>query len=209
MKNIDFLPEKIKALRQRRKRLVRQVYLVALCAATLVGVGYVRSRRTAKAETQFFLISERSKNVQRQLAMLDDLHRQEADLLIKKKIDEQLGSRISALDVLVELGRVLPESVTVTSLNLKPAVQNISIRSAGQAGRRASGRAGSRSKVRSVNRVRLDLTGLAPANVVVAKFVAGLSTSPVFEDVQMGTTKGLVIDNHKAREFTVSCYVIR
>ena len=211
MENIDFLPERIKARRARRKRMVRVAYLLAVCVGALALLGVTRHARVGKAQAELVLIGERSSNVQRQLATLSFLQAQHADLLVKKRIDEELGSRADAVDVLAELGRLMPDSIALTFLNLEAVtVQTPSggAKLARSAWPTAAG-AAQQIKDRAVNRMRLDLVGLAPTDVDVATFIGQLSASPLFEDVSMGYVKNTRLQDRSAREFRVSCYVIR
>ena len=66
-----------------------------------------------------------------------------------------------------------------------------------------------RQKEKTVKRVRVSLTGLAPTDVAVANFIGQLSASPVFEDVNMDYTKNVIFRKHLAREFQTICYVVR
>ena len=50
---------------------------------------------------------------------------------------------------------------------------------------------------------------LSPNNVDVANFIADLSASPLFEEVDMGYAKNIVFRSKAAKEFQASCYVVR
>lgn len=208
MQNIDFLPEKIKQQRARRRRLVRQGYLLVVCLISLGVLGYIRHGRINKAQAQLVLLDERVKNVRQQLAMREDLERQQAELLIKKRIDDLLGSRVDTLDLLAELERVLPATVSLTSLKIEAMDVRVPIKPVKvEAGQTVPGT--QRQRERTIRRVRLLLTGLAPTDVAVANFIGQLSASPVFEDVNMGYTKNVIFENHVARQFQTSCHVVR
>src|SRR4030042_336323 len=56
---------------------------------------------------------------QRRGGMIESLQGQMADLLIKKRIDEELGSRTDCTAVLAELCRVTPPDTALTRLDLK------------------------------------------------------------------------------------------
>ena len=213
MENIDFLPEQIKAQRARRRRLMRQGYLLGLCALVLLGLAYTRQMRISKALAELDMLEVRADNVACQLAALEGLRKQQADLLIKKQINDHLGSRINAMEVLVELGELLPESMALTRLEMEtkefrvPVEYVANVHSAARASAAPSER--KRKKERIVKRVRLVLTGLAPTDVDVANFIGQLSASHVFEDVNMGYAKNLVFRGRTAREFQASCYVVK
>lgn len=210
MWNIDFLPERIKAQRLRRTRLVKQGYLLAACAVVLVVVGYVRHNTVASAKAELLLVKGRDANMQRQLETRKQLERRLAELMVNKRIDDTLGSRVVAVDVLAELNRLTPESVALTNLSMETMVVNIPIRAVG--GRGGSGRAisaGAGKRHKKIKRLRLVVTGLAPGDVDVANFIGQLSASPVFEEINMGRVRTVNVNRRKAREFQVACYVVR
>ncbi len=208
MQNIDFLPEKIKERRARRCRLIRQGYLLAVCLVAMASLGYMREVRISRAEAQVILLAKRVTNVRQQLAMKTDLERQQAELLIKKRIGDLLGSRVNTLDLQAELERVLPESITLTSLNIQAVEVRVPVKPV-KAGVAHVATGAQRQKVRVIKRVRVSLTGLAPTDVAVANFIGQLSGSPVFEDVNMGYTRNVIFRKHLAREFQTTCYVVR
>ena len=206
---VDFLPEQIRIQRARRRRLIRQGYLLAICLAALTALGYVRHGRIAQAHGEVGLLTERSTTVQAQLAMRADLEAQQAELLVKQRIDEHLGSRVSALDILGELQQLTSARLTLTSMTIHatelrlpvtPAVVRAeSLRVASEGGPELS----------AYRRVRLVLTGLAPSDIDVANFIGQLASSPLFEDVNMGYAKTIYYENHEAREFQASCFIVR
>jgi len=211
MQSVDFLPERIRLRRARRRRLFRQGYLLAAFAVAVIMLGYVRYRRIDSAQGQLAMLGDRAVNIRNQLTMRQSLEKELADLMIKKRIDETLGSRVLALDVLGELERLLPESMALTKL----AVETVKLRAPAKpvaapvsSGRTVRAKAG-QNKYRIVKRIRLVITGLAPTDVDVANFIGQLSASPLFEDINMGYAKNAAIYGRTAREFQASCYVVR
>ena len=211
MENIDFLPERIHVQRARRECLVRQGYLLALCALTVGGMMFVWQERVSNAEVQLALMCSRVENVHRQLAMRSSMEEQLCELMVKKRINDQLGSRVDTLDVLSELQDLLPASVALVDLNIETMELRVPVhRAVGgvRAPVRPPGPAG-KQNYNTVKRVRLVITGLAPTDVDVANFIGQLSASPIFEDVNMGYAKNVDFRGRKARRFQASCYVIR
>jgi len=207
MQNIDFLPEKIKQQRARRRRLIRQVHLLVVCMAGLAVLGYIRHERISKARAELALLEQRAANVRRQLAMKAELERQQSELLIKKRIDDQLGSRVNVLDILAELERTLPENITLSRLIIEPAEVTLPVTPLKAESVQRAPEVKPQHTV--IKRVRVSLTGLAPTDVAVANFIGQLAASPIFEDVKMGYTKNVVFRKHVAREFQTSCYVVK
>lgn len=209
MNEIDFLPRRITAQRERRHRLVVQGYLLAICLIGLIVLGYVFHGRIEKARGELQLLQSRAGSIHRQLELRGSLEGQLGDLMIKKRIEEQLGRRAGTLEVLAELQRVVPESMALTSLTM--ATVTVRAAAAPAAGREAN-RAVAKGKAktrRTVKRVRVVITGMAPSDVDVANFIGQLSASPVFEDVTMGYAKNVDFRSRSARKFQASCYVAR
>jgi Tfp pilus assembly protein PilN len=210
MNEIDFLPERIKDQRRRRRRLICQGYLMALCVAGLGVMAYVFQVRVDKARGELEMLRSRSRAMDSQIALRDQLSRQLAELMIKGRIEEQLGRRVGTLDVLGELQKVMPESLTLTSMTMETVAVQVA---ADQAEKRNASnqpvtRAGA-SKEKTVKRVRLVLTGMAPTDVDVANFIGQLAGSKLFEDVSMGYAKNVKFRNRQAREFQANCYLTR
>jgi len=208
--NVDFLPERIRAHRTRRRRLVQRGYLLGITVAALVGLGYINQGRLQQARAELATLGEQSANMTMQLCTLDRLRQQLSDLMIKKRIDSHLGSRVNATDVLRELGRVLPESMVLTSLDFegRPVPTKTHSTGGSRLGSARPVEAAARGREKTVNRVRVVLCGLSPNNVDIANFIANLSASPLFEDVNMGYSENMPFRGRPAKQFKVSCYVV-
>jgi Tfp pilus assembly protein PilN len=209
MNNLDFLPERIRKQRSGRRRLVRQAYLLALCAASLVVLGYIRQGQVATARADVALLEECVTNLQQQTARREVLADQLQELAIKKQVEEHLGSRITAQLVLAELHHQMPPSTFLTSLELETMEIQVGRKAAANVSARATVAGTGDHKTDSVKRMRLTLVGMAPSDVEVANFIGQLSASPLFEDVTMGYTKNVTYKGRTAREFRASCYVVR
>ncbi len=209
MEEIDFLPDRIKAQRARRRRLTVQAYLMAVCLTGLVALGYVFHVRIQTARGELSMLEGRGDAMRQQLAMKESMEQELADLMIKKRIEERLGRRVGTLDVLAELQRAMPESMALTRLNMETVEVAVPLEAAGanRSNRPVAG--GKPEKERVVKRVRLTLTGMAPTDVDVANFIGQLAGSRFFEDVNMGYARNVTFRSRSARQFQVSCYVIR
>jgi Tfp pilus assembly protein PilN len=206
--NIDFLPKYIKVQRARRRSFRRQMWLVAILSGTLATLGYVRQDKIVQAQAVTAVLDRQISAVNRQLALRTDLERQLADLMIKKRIDDTLGSRANALEVLAELERTLPESIVLTTLTLEAVEIRMPVKPA-ETGAPVVAGAEAKPKERVSRRVRLVFTGLAPSDVDVANFIAQMSAGRLFEDVSMGYVRNVDFRGRNVREFQASCYVAR
>ncbi len=213
MNEVDFLPECIRQQRARHKQIVRQSYLLVACVLAMGLLAYVRQGRVAVARAEVSTLTERAQNLKRQIAMIPPLERQMAHLMIKKQINEELGSRTDCTAVLAELCRLMPGNMALLSMELKTVdVRVQAVRPAKQSSRTAAAAAPGRSSKPAdeiIRRVRLDLTGVAPTDVDVANFIGQLSASCLFEQVQMGYSKTKAFRGRSSREFQASCYLAK
>ncbi len=204
---IDFLPERIKVQRARVDRLFRQAYLVGMVLSTLVGLAYINEERISAAQAELSGLDDQSTNLKTQVQTMYKLQEQLSGLMIKQDIDQKLGSRVNGMDILAELGKILPQSMTLTSLQMDALRLKVPLTSAGGVARKAPRRGKAKEKI--VNRLKLTITGLSPNNVDVANFIADLSASELFEEVDMGYAKNIEHRGKQAKEFQASCYVVR
>lgn len=210
---VDFLPERIRQHRARRRRLLRQGYCLAVYVAAICALGYTRQARIATAKGELARLEERAGLVEREAATIPKLRSQMSDLLIKKRIDEELGSRADCTAVLAELCRLLPENMALVSLEMRPVTLQVDAsgpvrQPSNRAG--ASGADASRGQSKGlVRRAQVVLVGLAPSDVDVANFIGQLAASCLFEDVNMSYAKTVVFQGRLAREFLATCYLIK
>ncbi len=210
MKEIDFLPERIRQQRKRRRRLIRQSYVMLLCLVVLGVLMYAFGLRVEKARGKLQELRGRSAAMDSQLALRDKLNEQLAEMMIKSRIEEQLGRRVGTLDVLAELQRVMPASLALTNMKMETVEMSVELTPAQRLN--SSSMAMSRSgpvRNKTVKRVRLVLTGMAPTDVDVANFIGQLAGSRLFEDVSMGYAKKVTFRNRRARKFQANCYLTR
>lgn len=210
MRELDFLPERVRQQRARRGRLLRQGYLLAGCVVAMAGLTYVRQGRIASARGELAALDARGEALQQQVGMIPALERQMSELLIRKRIDEELGGRTDCTAVLAELARVMPRSVVLVSMELRTVEMDLEgARPGPRPGQEATLATGKKAPapVKAVRRASLVLTGLAATDVDVANFIGQLSASCLFEDVHMGYAKTVTFRGRAAREFQASCYL--
>lgn len=210
MDHIDFLPDRVRQYRAQHKRLIRQSYLVLLAAALLAVLGYFRQGAVRSAQAQLANMQVRCDDMQTQVAKRDVLQQQLSELEVMKRIDDQLGSTVSALDIMEEVERLLPKNVALTGLNIEAVeVKAPVVRAAPKPGAKV---AAPKAADLTIKRVRLVLTGLTPSDMDVAIFMGQLSGSLVFEDATLGYARTVEFKADKmreGREFQISCYLSR
>jgi len=183
-------------------------WLLGLCLLSMVGLTLIRQGRISSARADLATLTCRGEEVRQQVAMVAPLEKQMADLLIKKRIDEELGGRTDCTAILAELCKLMPNNLALVSLELE-GVEELVDPDAGsrsRSGRASTGR-GSRNRT-TRKRCRVILTGLAPSDVDVANFIGQLSSSCLFEDVNMGYARTVEFSSRLAREFRASFYLV-
>jgi len=208
MDSIDFLPERVKTQRERRRRLAAQAYALAACVAIMVVVAYFRQGQIRSARAALVAVQQQAADVRGQINKLGELERQQAELMVMERIETELGSRVGVLDVLGELQFVMPESITLTSLTL----ETMEVSTAAAPSRTSRSRRATKAQdvgATTVNRIQAVITGVSPTDVDVANFIGQLSASPLFEDVNMGYARTVEYRGRQAREFQASCYITR
>ena len=209
MREADFLPEWLRQQRVRRKRLIRQGQLLAICVACMALLTCARQAWISEARATLAGIHDRAEDQNRLIAQIPPLERQMADLLVKKQIDSELGSRTDCTAMLAELCHLMPRNMSLASLELKPVEVTIEPDHPAKRKARPGRGGGSRSTAKVVRRVRVVLAGLAPTDVDVANFIGQLSASPLFENVNMGYAKTVRFRGRSAREFQAGCYLAK
>ncbi len=209
MNKVDFLPETIRIKRERRSRIIREGYLLLVLMGCVALLGTVRHGWIRQAEAQLSQVETRAGNIQLQLEHRASLERMEADLMVRRRIMEDLGSRANALDVMSELETVIPRTIVLKNIRLETMPVKVPLIEANQnTGAQIFG-SNKAKRFTIERRLRLTVTGLSPTDVDVANFIAQLSASPFFEDVNMGYARNVEYRRRRAREFQASCYLVR
>ncbi len=200
---IDFLPEHVRQKRRRRARLIRQANLLVVCSVGLAALAGVRHHTVRQARAGLDELRRANDRAGRQLQQRAELEREWASLLQKRQIDRQLGSSLTVRDVLVELSHRLPESMSLTELKIRAVKASSSRARRGASGSlRRAGRSGE-----SARRLRLEVAGLSPTSDAIANFIGRLSSSPLFEDVNLESSQDTLFRDKGAREFRATCLV--
>lgn len=211
MQSVDFLPDEIRQHRERSRRLFSQFNLGVICALALVLLGVIRQERIQQARGQLSMLADRAGRATEQIELLQELRQKRSELLLKKRVDEDMGSCVGTLDVLAVITELTPESVALRAVNLETVDVREQKASSSQADDTNSPRKASEVEAKRVfvRRLELRITGLAPSDVEVANFIAALAANPLLEDIKMGYARDVEFEQRRAREFQVSCYVVR
>ncbi len=209
MHEIDFLPERLRSQRARRRRIACQAYMLCACLVVMFLVGYVRHGLVSEARAELNDLNGQVEEIRQQLSLREELELQQVGLRVLSSIEADLGSRVEILDVLAELERVIPSSIALANLNLETLALRVPVTPVAAGGAARTSRGSHKLKSQSIKRLRLMITGQSPTETGVANLVGQLTSSPLFEDVDMDFAREGQFRGRKAREFQISCYVVR
>ncbi len=97
---------------------------------------------------------------------------------------------VSVCELISTVGVIMPENVSLTSLSVLPRIERTA-----------------RGTGRIVGALSVEMSGLAPTDLEVATFVAGLEANPLFRRVTIERAKAVTIGGADGREFGVTCEV--
>lgn len=198
---MDLMPESCRRRIGRKRRMRRWIggyiaaALVFACAVTALRV---QARGLGEEVAQL-----------KELVDLDANQRREADALGVRIADARLQldrqSRLSLPvrvgDVISIIGRQMPESVSLTSLAFTPRVEKTSAR------QRTAPSAKPSQGEEPQRRLMIEVEGIAPNDIDMSVFVAGLEACPLFRHVAVDFARKAVIRTVEGREFALTCEV--
>jgi Tfp pilus assembly protein PilN len=205
MIHVEFLPERITRQRQRRRSLLRQGYMIAFFVLAMAAFGYVRQHQIQVARAECLQLEDQANSMDGQMALRTEYENQLAELLVIRRIDDQLGSRARALDIMGELQARMPRELTLTELR----IESVAATAGPGSSSRSSRSTDDATSMSPVLRTRLIVRGVAPSDIEVANFIGQIASSPMFEDVRMGYSRGGEYRDCSVRQFELRLMVAR
>lgn len=192
---IDLTPESCREGLRRRRRLQLWISSYIVTCAVLIAVIAVLSLTTQRAQ-------QRVDYLLQQVQLDADQQRQARALGAEISHYESLIARHDRLawpirigDIIRSVGQVAPDTITLTAISVTP-------RATGDRRSRRSGGAGAAYDVMYV-----EIAGIAPDDLDVASFVAGLQSHALFSTITVDYARKAQIGHASAREFGVTCEI--
>ena len=202
MRELEFLPEWYPRVR-RRKRLTMLhgwmtiVIVCGLCLWMLLAHRNVRAAQAALASLDAQMTQ--TKTEQRQL---DDQLAIKKQLEVQEKIVATLGFPVDMSRLLHTLDAVMPREMSLLDANFETLEQQVAATGT------AAARATPAKEQYSVDRkLRVRLTGVAPTDVDLANFLAGLTSLPFLQQISLVRADDKTDTGHLLREFEVTFLV--
>lgn len=197
---INFVPDWYVSARRRRRNFGRQTaVLTALVLVLSVFVIQNWRERDALALYHGSLV-ERLQSTQGQITEVGKLLRARAELSRQLKIHRKLHQPVSYSQITGTLAHLMPQSVTLRSLEVRTEQVTVTAKAAAP----AKGRNGARPATQTYPVVTVEIEGIAPSDGEVANFIGALSSAGLFDNVKMiyarqGTHQNLIVRQFRIR----------
>ena len=215
MSKIDFLPNDY--VQQRNSNRANFLYLVLLVAVMAsIGIMFlvikVRQRSVHKELTAITVSMAKARE---QIELVDQLQAKGKGLLQTASITTGLPDLVPRTIILACLTNNLPEGVSLLDLKITDkAVVSEAVEEISKSQYAAASAALSKSlkndyaPARVVN-TNIEITGIAPSDIEVAKYIAKIGDSFLLDSVGLVESKEYVIDEIKFRRFKLQAVINR
>jgi len=218
MTELDFLPDWYQVRQERRRGYFVFVWLGA-CLLTVMGLWfYLANSHIGQCRADLHQLQKERNLVNEQLLKIDKLRVVRDDLTRKSQIADKLHHRPDVVHVTSRLIELTPDDVSLVELEFQTEKLKDSMPAGAPAtprrissGRSSPAPATTRAPTsEAIGRTRylLKITGVAPVDVTIANFIARLSGSEAFTDVQMDYTKDVKRSGRLMRQFEVTCQLV-
>ena len=202
MRKIDFLPESYRESCRRHAVRTHRAWLAGLVLAVLASWFAVEELRLRGVRGQLEYLAGQNKTAMAGLEHIATLQAEQAVLLDRHKLLQELQSPVSSAGTVFQIARLLPENVAIGQLR-------ITCRPASAAVVKASGEAATAEAQAVPPAVpSVSLSGVAVSQMDIAVLVGQLSGCREFANVRLDYSKAAEVKGHRAQEFRVTFDVV-
>lgn len=215
--SINFLPASFKKARQRRRRVVRQVGLVLLLSACLVGWWAAQSSRTKTLKQYVQTIEAEAVAAKEHRSELGKLRSEQQNLQHRLRVQRDLAQSIEHTQIIQRIGEQLPDQIALTEIRLtadrpEPMTAEAAKRRAQSQKRRKFDKKSKSASIGSKEqedaaRMHVVVQGLAPNDLTVSTLIDSLDNDPLFEQVKISHSRDVQQFGVRARSFELRMQV--
>lgn len=211
MANMSFLPEDYLEKRSQRRTNILNLGLFVVVMGAVIGAFLVTDRQRDEVRALKERVDQQFEEAARRLMQLDELQQRKQQMLHKARITATLLERVPRSLILAELVNDMPMPLSLLDMHMETKVIKSPSRSASTALQAAKERKAAKQGAPETppepelppTEVSLVLTGVAPTDVLVAQYMATLSQSPMFKDINLIYSEEANISGNLLRKFNI------
>jgi hypothetical protein len=196
MREIEFLPDWYPRARRRQRMLALQVWCSALLIVGLGAWFTLARKNVAAAKTTLASVDAQLAQSRLELRQLDEQLELQEQLGLQKQIVSKLGLPVDMARLLQLLETVMPKEMSIVELTVDTEEQ-------ATAPADSSTSTQARQTVPE-RRLRVRVVAVAPSDVDLANFLAGLTATPFLDNVSMAYARDKSRLGHLMRESEVT-----
>lgn len=209
MQDVSFLPDDYQQRRIMRRTNVISLTLFAVVMITIVTAYATTNRQRDEVRQQLTLVNQEFEDAARRLDQLDKLRMQKKRIIRKANVTSVLLERIARSLVLAELVNRMPDNVSLLDLKCETKVLRVPT-----VAKTAMQKVKEEIKTKTDDdlpelppvkptEITIMLIGMAKTDVEVAQYMARLSRSTMFSDVNLTFSQEAKVQDVAMRKFSV------
>lgn len=195
MREIEFLPSWYPRLAQRKRYLRLQAFA---CLLVVMGLGLwliLAQYNVRVARGTLNMVDQQLQQSRSDLKTLDEQLALRNQLGVQQQIMARLGLPVEVSRMISQLDVIMPREMSLLDLNVETE----------ELVRQAQGNESKNNGDRPIDRrLRIKLLAVAPTDLDLANFLAGLNNVPFFEQASMTFSRDKIDSGHLMREFEVT-----
>ena len=203
--NIDFLPEDYLEKKSQRRTNIVCLFLFLLVVAGVGGGFLFTERQQSSLKQKVAEINQKMVRAGDSLKQLDDLEKKKKEMMEKAAISAMLMEPVPRSLLLATITNDLPDSVSLVDYKMICKVlkdKSTNIRSRNKKARKSKKKTeAAKPAAPPKTETTIELTGLAPTDLEVAKLIANLNKSPLFSQVNLKLSEEHKFANEVMRRF--------
>lgn len=210
MADMSFLPEDYLEKRAQRRTNLLSIGLFFIVMAAVACAFYVTDRQRQEVRQQQREVDQQFIEAAKRLEQLDQLQQQKQAMIRKARVTGLLLEKVPRSLLLAELTNNMPPSVSLLELDLQSKVaQRTRTRAATALDKARQDKAAAKSPEPELPQtdVTVNLVGVAPTDVDVARFMTSLNRCQLFYDVTLVFSEQSQIRDQTLRRFRVELKV--
>ncbi|MFA9476907.1 PilN domain-containing protein [Phycisphaerales bacterium AB-hyl4] len=214
MDNMSFLPEDYLERRAARRTNILCLTLFGIVMVGLVGAYVVSGRHDAEVRELHRQVNLEFEEAARRIEQLEQLQQQKKQMIHKAQVTGVLLERVPRSLLMAELINHMPATLSLTEMDLETRELRTTTRPR-TAIEREQQRLASRSKANDMfsqievpeTEMTVNLVGVAPTDVEVARFMTALGRHNMFYDVNLLFSEQTTISEQRMRQFRIELKV--